>query len=477
MEWTTARQLCTALRSGKVSAVEVMKEVYQRIELVNDEINALVALLGIEEALELAYQADQVPIDQRGPLHGLPMAPKDAVQVKGFATTWGFAPWADNIANKDDAHAARLRRAGAIFIGRSNMPEFGLGSNTFNSLYGKTRNPYDLSKTSGGSSGGAAAALASRILPLADGSDMGGSLRNPASFCNVVGFRPSIGRLPLSRGFSWLGRISTAGPMAVNVADAAWLFSVQAGPDHRDPLTLPEAGSSFFQPELFPEEPKNDLKGMRIAYAPELPDIPVDTEVQTVIQDSARVFGELGAHVVQDSPDLSGAMEVFQAQRAAGLSTLANTLEETLPSWRQSAKETAVWNLEKGQQLPSAELFESELKRSQIYARVADFFQTYDALLLPAAQVLPFDGDQEWIEEINGRKMPSYIDWMAVCCVISITSLPAISVPAGFSKSGLPIGLQIVGKPRGDLELLSLAHRFEQTTKVHERLPEVCSVS
>ena len=449
-----------------------MTEVYRRIDEVNGELNALVALLEPAEALEFARRADEVPFSERGLLHGLPMAPKDAVQVAGFATSMGFAPWVKNVAAADDEHARRLRSAGAIFIGRSNMPEFGLGSNTFNSLYGKTRNPYDLNKTPGGSSGGAAAALASRMLPLADGSDMGGSLRNPASFCNVVGFRPSIGRLPLSRGYSWLARISTAGPMALTVADAALLFSAQAGPDHRDPLTLPEEGETFYDEELFSAD--TSMTGLRVACAPELPNVPVDHEVQLVISASADVFQSLGAEVVRAAPDLSGAMGVFQTQRAAGLATLADTLDRTLPEWRQSAKQTAIWNLEKGQRLSTQELFESELKRSQVYARVAEFFQEHDALLLPAAQVPPFDGDIAWISEINGQQMDSYIDWMAVCCGISVTGLPTISVPAGFTSEGLPIGLQIVGKPRGDKALLALAHRFEQATKFYERPPAVC---
>lgn len=468
MNWKNAVELCRDLQRGSITAEEVMHETYQRIEALNPTVNALVALKDIDQAIELARVADATPVAERGPLHGLPMAPKDAVQVAGFATTWGFVPWANNIAPKDDTLTARMRQAGALFIGRSNMPEFGLGSNTFNELYGKTRNPYDLSKTPGGSSGGAAVALATQMLPLADGSDMGGSLRNPASFCNVVGFRPSIGRTPLSRGFSWLGRLSTTGPMARTVADTALLFSVQAGPDASDPLTLPDPGEHFLDAWV-----PADIAGLKIAYAPTLNGVPVASSVRAVMDRAAGVFSDLGAELVHAQPDLSKAMGVFQTQRAAGLSTLANTLDNSIPSWKTHAKQTAVWNMEKGQSLSTAELLQSELDRSNIYRHVAEFFEHYDALVLPAAQVPPFDGDQEWVTEIEGETMDSYIDWMTICCAITVTGLPAISVPGGFTPEGLPVGVQIVGKPRGDLQLLRIAHAFEAATEHYKTRPQV----
>lgn len=474
MDWTSAAQLAESLRDGTTSSIDLMEETYQRIEQVNPEVNAIVGLLNKDDALELARQADQVPLVDRGSLHGIPMAPKDSVQVKGFPTTFGFAPWANNIAQADDGLATRLRRAGALFIGHSNMPEFGLGSNTFNSVYGKTRNPYDLSKTAGGSSGGAAAALATRMLPLADGSDMGGSLRNPASFCNVVGFRPSIGRMPLNRGFSWMGRLTTTGPMASTVEDTALLFSAMAGPDQHDPLTLPESGMSFFDRAMFNDN-ETDLSGFKIAYAPGLHGIPIDTSVLEVLDEAASVFSNLGAQMSDSYPDLERAMNVFHTQRAANLTNLAKGLDVSTPDWRMSAKETAIWNIDKGFSLSSSQILQAELDRSEIYANVADFFETHDALLLPAAQVPPFDGDLEWPNEVNGKTMQTYIDWMEICCVITVTGLPTISIPAGFTPEGLPIGLQIVGKPRGDLELLRIAHRFEQATKHYKHLPEICA--
>ncbi len=469
MKWANALELCRDLQRGTVSAVELMRETYRRIDAINPQVNALVNLLPEADACQLAERADAVPVAERGPLHGLPMAPKDGVDVAGFPTTQGFRLFADNIAAQDDSQAARLRAAGAIFIGHSNMPEFGLGSHTFNSLFGRTLNPYDLTKTPGGSSGGAAVALATQMLPLADGSDMGGSLRNPASFCNVVGLRPSIGRTPLSRGMAWFARLTTTGPMARTVAETALLFSVQAGPDPADPLTLAEPGHTFLDALVAPE----DLRGWRIAYSPALHDLPIAPEVANVIAKAADTLANLGASISRSAPDLSRAMDVFQVQRAAALANLGNALDQTLPDWKAHAKDTAIWNIEKGQALGAAEILQSELIRSRIYAEVARFFADYDALILPAAQVAPFDNDLDWVHEINGQAMPTYIDWMTVCCAITVTGLPAISVPAGFTANGLPVGLQIVGKPRGDLQVLQLAHAFEQATQFHRQVPAI----
>ncbi len=469
--WDDAITLCRDLQRGTVSAVDLMRNVYARIEAINPTVNALVNLLDEREALALAAAADQVPIAERGPLHGLPMAPKDAVAVRGFPTTWGFKPFATRIEEQDSALAQRMRDAGALFIGHSNMPEFGLGSNTFNALFGSTLNPYDLGKTAGGSSGGAAVALATDMLPLADGSDMGGSLRNPASFCNVVGLRPSIGRTPMSRGFGWYGRLVTSGPMAKTVADTTLLFSILAGPDASDPLTLPESGEQFLD-ALVPAQLDNNHP-IKVAVSEDLGTLPIDPEVRSVIQNTAKVFSDLGAEVVLDHPNLAGAMEVFQTQRAAGLRTLGRSLDFTLPRWRDDAKDTAIWNIERGFALTPDQLLDSELQRTKIYAEVAEFFQNYDVLALPAAQVPPFSIDQEWVTQIDGVDLDTYIDWMAVCCMITVTGLPTLSIPAGFSSDGLPIGVQLVGKPRGDLALLKIAHWFEQSTQFYTQQPRI----
>ncbi len=467
--WESAVSLTAHLRAKEVSAVEVMSAFYTQIERENPELNALVNLLDPDDAVRLAAKADEALVrgDVIGPLHGLPMAPKDLIDVRAFPTTFGFVPYADRVASTDCALVSRERQAGAIFIGKSNVPEFGLGSHTFNSLFGTTRNPYDLDKTAGGSSGGAAAALASGMLPVADGSDMGGSLRNPASFCNVVGLRPSVGRVPNERALGWYARLSTAGPMARTVADTALLLSVQAGPFPPDPLTLDVDGSVFRAPL------DGDLKGKRLAWTPNLNLVPVDHRVTSVLEKTLPVFEHLGCRVEEACPDLSETMAVFQTQRAAGLTLLGETLNTTLPDWRAHAKDTAIWNIERGAALDTQELMDSEVTRTNIYRQVVAFFDKYDALLLPAAQVPPFPAEQDWVHEINGQPMETYIDWMTVCCAISVTGLPAISVPGGFTEEGLPIGLQIVGRPRGEFELLQLAHAFEGETQHYRRRPGI----
>jgi amidase len=303
------------------------------------------------------------------------------------------------------------------------------------------------------------------MLPLADGSDMGGSLRNPASFCNVVGLRPSVGRVPNTSSMGWFARLSTSGPMARSVADAALLLSVQSGPYPPDPLTLPASGSDFAAVL------DRDLRGLRIAWSPDLGFLPVDLEVSTLVEQATRTFADLGCRVERACPDLRSAMGVFQVQRAALMRIKGELLDESSPGWRNHAKDATVWNIEKGLGLTTADLIGSERERTGIYQRVTAFFEDFDAFVLPAAQVAPFPVETEWVTEINGVQMATYIDWMTICCAISATGLPAIAVPAGFTKSGLPVGVQIVGRPRGDVELLQIARGFEQATRWGEKRP------
>ena len=467
--WADALTLCKQLQAGDVSSEELMKNVYERISYINPKVNAIVNLLPKKEALDLARQADKVPLIKRGPLHGLPMAMKDAVAVKGFPTTFGFQPFAERIETQDDKLAGRLRNAGAIFIGHTNMPEFGLGSNTFNSVFGKTHNPYDLNKTAGGSSGGAAVALATEMLPLADGSDMGGSLRNPASFCNVVGFRPSIGRTPKNLGLAWYGRLVTSGPMARTVKDTAFLMSIMAGSDITDPLNLFDSNKEFLD-ALTPRQ-VNKNNPLKLAVSPCLGKLPIDKRVVDIVNSSGEIFKGLGADVSYQDPPLDDAMEAFQIQRAVGLRGLGKMLDQSIDNWRKYAKETVIWNIEKGQSLSIDEMIRAEAIRTNIYKEISMFFEDYDVLLLPSAQVPPFDLSKEWVDEIEGTKLDTYIDWMAVCCMITVTGLPAISVPGGFTEEGLPVGIQLVGKPRGDIELLKIAHLFETETNFYRKKP------
>ena len=467
--WDDALTLCKQLQAGDVSSEELMKNVYERISYINPKVNAIVNLLPKKEALDLARQADKVPLIKRGPLHGLPMAMKDAVAVKGFPTTFGFQPFAERVETQDDKLTARLRNAGAIFIGHTNMPEFGLGSNTFNSVFGKTHNPYDLNKTAGGSSGGAAVALATEMLPLADGSDMGGSLRNPASFCNVVGFRPSIGRTPKNLGLAWYGRLVTSGPMARTVKDTAFLMSIMAGSDITDPLNLFDSNKDFLD-ALAPRQ-VNKNNPLKLAVSPCLGKLPIDKRVVDIVNSSGEIFKGLGADVSYQDPPLDDAMEAFQIQRAVGLRGLGKMLDQSIDNWRKYAKETVIWNIEKGQSLSIDEMIRAEAIRTNIYKEISMFFEDYDVLLLPSAQVPPFDLSKEWVDEIEGTKLDTYIDWMAVCCMITVTGLPAISVPGGFTEEGLPVGIQLVGKPRGDIELLKIAHLFETETNFYRKKP------
>jgi amidase len=466
----SAGSLVAQMHRGDLSAVALMATTYDQIERLNPQLNAIVNLLPRAQALELAQHADRARASgaELGPLHGLPMAPKDAVDVAGFPTTFGFVPYRDRMAQVDSLLAARQRAAGALYIGKTNLPEFGLGSHTFNRLFGATLNPYDPGRSAGGSSGGAAVALATGMLPLADGSDMGGSLRNPASFCNVVGLRPSIGRVPEQSAMGWLARLSTRGPMGRTVADTALLLSVQAGYDAADPLSLIDPEGGFAGPLA------RDPRGMRIAWTPDLNDCAaVDPEVAALVERAADVFRDLGCQVERACPDLREAMSVFQVQRAAALAVLGRSLDVAVPDWRDHAKDTAVWNIDLGLSLSAQALLDSEVRRTRIHAAAVDFFRRYDALLLPAAQVPPFPVEWDWVREIDGTPMATYIDWMTVCCAISVTGFPALSVPAGFTRTGLPVGLQMVGGPMNDFGLLQMAFAYEQATGHHRRRPEI----
>jgi amidase len=365
---------------------------------------------------------------------------------------------------QDALFVERLKAAGAIIIGKTNTPEFGAGSQTFNEVFGATRNPYDLSKTCGGSSGGAAVALACGMVPLADGSDLGGSLRNPASFCNVVGFRPSPGRVPTWPTTLTWNTLSVEGPMARSVQDVAFLLAVMAGPDPRAPISIDEPGAAFSRPL------QRDLKGTRVAWSRNLGKYPVQPAVNQVCDKARQTFLDLGCHVEDAEPDFSDANEAFQVLRAW---MFAQNRGEELRTDRHLMKDTVVWNIEQGLKLSGLDVSRAEAKRSMLYQRVREFFEHYQFLMLPVSQVAPFPVEVEWVKEIHCVKMETYIDWMATCYAITLTGLPAISVPCGFTAEGLPIGLQIVGRHHQDFSVLQLAHAFEQATQFGNRRPPV----
>ncbi len=452
----TAVDLAALIARGEASAVEVLNAHLDWIDKRNPQLNAI-CTLDLDHALEQARAADDLlrrnpDAAAAKPLLGLPTAIKDLVSTKGIRTTFGSPIFADNVPDVDALIVERIRDAGAIVIGKTNIPEFGAGSQTFNPVFGKTRNPWDPSRTCGGSSGGAATALASGMLPIADGSDLGGSLRNPASFCGVVGFRPTPGRVPRVPPEQGWDDLAVLGPMGRNVADTALLFSVIAGPDPRDPISLAPPGTPFH-----PVAPA-DLRGLRLAWTPNLGRYPVEREVVEVCTAALSTFTALGANIEQAAPDLSGADRIFRALRA---NLFADKLGPLLAEHRGQMKDTVIEEIERGLALTGPDIANAQAERTRLHCQVVDFFENYDALLLPTVQVLPFDVDQPYPTEIEGQPMSTYTDWMASCYSITVTGCPAISVPCGIGPSGLPVGLQIV-TPRGsDRRALAIAAAFE----------------
>jgi len=461
----TAAELVRHVRERELSAVEVMEAHLARIERVNPKVNAIVTLLP-ERAMEQARAADErlARGEEVGPLHGLPVAHKDLVPTKGVRTTFGSLVYEDHVPDQDALIVERLREAGAIMVGKTNTPEFGAGSQTFNEVFGETVNPYDATKTCGGSSGGAAVSLACGMLPIADGSDIGGSLRNPAAFCNVVGMRPSSGRVPSWPGVAAWFPLAVEGPMARTVTDVALMLSAMAGPDLRSPVSLPEPG------ETFANLPERDFDGVRVAWSPDLGGVPVDPRVTAVLEEQRPVFESLGCVIEYAEPDFSGADEIFMAWRAWYYELSFGGL---LREHRDELKDTVVWNIEEGQRLTGPQLGEAERKRTELYHRVRGFMETREFLVLPVSQVPPFDVKQPYVTEINGVQMSNYIEWMKSCYYITVTGLPSISVPCGFTPEGLPVGVQIVGRYRDDLGVLQLARAFERATGFGERRPPI----
>lgn len=461
----TAIELARHIRAKELSATEVMEAHLTQIERVNPQVNAIVTFLP-EQALEQARAADEALShgEDVGPLHGLPVAHKDLTPTKGIRTTFGSQALQDFVPEEDALIVERLKKAGAITIGKTNTPEFGAGSQTYNKVFGETLNPYDTARTCGGSSGGAAVALACGMIPIADGSDMGGSLRNPASFCNVVGLRPSPGRVPNWPGYVGWYTYAVEGPMARTVEDAALMLSTIAGPDPRSPIAITEPGSLFSQPL------KRNFKGVRIAWSHDLGMLPVDPQVTTVIEGKRHLFDGLGCRIDDCEPDFSGADEIFKAWRAWYFELV---LAELLETQRDKLKDTVIWNIEEGMKLSGPQLGAIERRRTELYHRVREFMQTYEFLILPVSQVPPFPVSQRYIEEINGEKMGTYIDWMKSCYYITTVGFPAISVPCGFTADGLPVGVQIVGRHQDDLGVLQLAYAFEQATELWKHKPPV----
>ncbi len=463
---SSATDLARQLRIREVSAREVLAAHLERIGETNPAVNAIVTLVP-ERAEDEARAADDASArgGDLGPLHGLPIAIKDLVDTEGIRTTYGSPIYAEHVPVADDLSVRRIRAAGAIVIGKTNTPEWGAGSHTFNPVFGLTRNPYDLTRSAGGSSGGAAAALACGMVPLADGSDLGGSLRNPASFCNVVGFRPSPGRVP-----SWPSNdpredMAVDGPMGRSVEDAALLLSATAGPDPRVPISRPEPGSSFAPPL------EGNVAGVRVAWAPDCGgSMPVEPAVSDAIAGALAIFETLGCEVEAAYPDLSGARDAFLIHRAH---LYASELGAELERHPELMKPAVVWNIEEGRKLTVADLARAADLRAGIDARLAAFFERFDVVAMPTVQVPPFPADLEYPTAVAGVEMSTYVDWMESCWAITVTGHPAISVPCGLTRDGLPVGIQLVGRRWDDISLLRFAHAFEQLAHIGDRRPQL----
>jgi amidase len=463
--FTPATDLTRLYRAHKVSPLEVMQAVLARIDGVNPAVNAYVTVAR-ESALAGARVATRALRKRAtlGPLHGVPVSIKDLTPTKGIRTTWGSKIFEHHVPEHDAIVVERLKAAGAIVVGKTNTPEFGAGGNTFNAVFGATRNPWNPALTCGGSSGGAAVALATGMGPLAEGSDLGGSLRMPAAFCAVVGFRTTAGLVPKWPVDLGWDSLSVTGPMARTVADTALMLSVMAGPDDRAPLSYAVDPREFVRAVKAPS-----VKGWRVAWTPDLAGLlPVDEENVRVAEQAVKVFGSLGARVETACPDFSEVHEIVLATR--GLAMVANHADK-LPQWRDQMQKGLVWNIEQGLGLSSREIARGERLRTQLWHRVRAFMETRDLLVLPTTAVPPFPVEQPYLTAINGKPLETYIQWSYLTYAITLTGLPAISVPAGFTRNGLPVGLQIVGRRRYEAAVLRAAAAFEAAAPWADTIP------
>jgi len=461
--------LAGAIRSRQVSCVEVMTAYLDHIEKLNPKVNAIVALQDRENLLAQSRERDAQLARGKvmGPLHGLPQAVKDLAAVKGMPMTMGSPILKDFVPDADSIMVERLRKAGAIIIGKTNTPEFGLGSNTYNPVYGITRNAYDQSRSAGGSSGGAAVALALRMLPVADGSDYGGSLRNPAGWNNVFGFRTSYGLVPPDARDAWLPSMGVPGPMARNVADLAMLLSVQAGYDARAPLSMPGEGSRFRC--LL----GRDFKGVRIAWVGDFKGyLPFEPGVLDVCKGALKTFEAMGCIIEEAQPDYP-----IEAMWRAWLTLRAWQSGSALlpyyndPAKRALLKPEAIFEIESGLKLSAFDITAASVVRTEWYQSVRRLFETYDYFILTTAQLFPFDAAVHWPKKIAGRTMQTYHEWMKGVLPVTMSGCPALAAPAGFNDAGLPIGIQIVGPNQAELACLQLAAAYDAATGWAARRP------
>lgn len=454
----SATELSRLMRAGELSARETVSAHLARIEEVNPAVNAVVTYIP-DLAMAQAAAADErfAAGGWDGPLHGIPVAHKDNHLTRGVRTTFGSRIHAQHVPDRDDLVVERMKAAGVVTLGKSNVPEFVAGGHTFNELFGATRNPYDLEVTAGGSSGGAAAALAAGMHPIADGNDMGGSLRLPAGYCNVVGLRPSAGRVPTyPAADGWCG-LSVPGPMARCVDDVALLLSVLAGPDRRSPISLEEDGSRFATVA------EDGLRGRRIAFSVDLGgSVPVEPEVRRVVEQAARTCHEAGAVVEEACPSFDGAGECFRILRAWQFEA---AFGELFDANKDLVRPSLYENMIAGRRLTGRDVGRAALLRTGLFHRMREFLDTYDGLLLPVAPLPAFDVTLQYPESVCGVPQPDYLGWMETACHVTVTGHPVIALPAGFGESGTPLGVQLVGRHRAEDQLLGMAKDFERWTQ------------
>jgi len=470
-----ALELSRRIRAKQVSCVEVMETYLAHVQRFNPKVNAIVSLQPPDSLLQQAKERDAQMArgEYLGWMHGFPHAVKDLVATKGIRTSIG-SPLFDSVPDHDELFVERLKRNGAIIIGKTNVPELGFGSQSYNPVFGTTLNAYDQTKCAGGSSGGAAVSLALRMLPVADGSDMMGSLRNPAAFNNVFGFRTSYGRVPNPGGELFLSTLSVDGPMGRSATDVAMLLSVMAGPDPRFPFSIEQ------DPAIFAQPLQRDFKGTRLGWLGNYGGyLEMQPGILDLCQKSFHGFESFGCVVEPAKPDFDMAklweswLTLRHSLTAGGLAAYYSD-----PAKRAKLKPEIQWEIEGGLNITSAQFQHASRIRSDWYRALVALFQTYDYLLLPSAQVFPFDAEEHWPNEINGKKMDTYHRWMEVVIGATMASLPALSVPVGFGPRGLPMGMQIIGKPHADLSVLQLAHSYEQAAPwTRDHLPPLLQIA
>lgn len=457
----SATEMVELLAIGAISPHDCLDALEARIAEVDGAVNAL-PILCFERARAAADAVMKLPVAERGLLKGLPVAIKDLTEVAGVRTTFGSPIYKDHVPAASDPLVERLEAEGGLIYAKTNTPEFGAGANTFNEVFGPTRNPWDTRLSAAGSSGGSAAALATGTAWLAHGSDLGGSLRNPASFCGIVGLRPSPGRVATQPGYPMDRLLSVQGPMARTVSDTALFLDALSGEDRRDPVSLPRPGTSFLAAA------RSGWTPARVAFSADLGITPVDSEVAGICRAAAMRFADLGATVEEAHPDFSAAHDTFNVLRAKNFAISKKAL---LESRRDLLKPEVIWNIEQGLALTMSDLARAEIARAAMYKSTLDFFETYDLICTPATIVPPFPVEERFVAQCNGVAFDNYVHWLAIAYAFTLVACPAISIPCGFTSKGLPVGLQIAAAPRADGRLLSGAARLESVLGLVERTP------